>query len=79
MNVVAKCPNPKCSEFGAEKSVVVGQLLGYGAPKDRVKCPSCGELMTTTKTEPSLRLQYRPRAPRTSDTRNERRKKRPRD
>jgi len=78
MNVRAKCVNPKSPEFGFGKSVAVGQLLGYGAPNDRVKCPSCLEPMTATKTEPSLRLQYRPRAPRTSNTRTERRKKRPR-
>jgi hypothetical protein len=78
MNIYAKCANPKCSEFGFEKSVAVGQLLGFGVPKDRVKCPVCHEPMTTTKTERSLRLPSRPRAPRTAPTRNERRKKSPR-
>ena len=30
--------------------MVVGQMLGYGAPNDRVKRPICGELMKTTLT-----------------------------
>jgi hypothetical protein len=50
MNVKAECRNPRCSASGIVKSVVVGQMLGYGAPNDRVKCPSCGELMSTTET-----------------------------
>jgi hypothetical protein len=49
MNLKAKCVNPKCPNNGYEKSVVVGQLLGYGAPNDRIKCPACGELMRTTR------------------------------
>jgi hypothetical protein len=49
MNLKAKCSNPKCAAFGIEKSVSTGQMIGYGAPNDRVRCPSCGELMTTTK------------------------------
>ena len=50
MNIKAKCPNSKCSNYGVEKSVVVGQMLGYGAPHDRVTCPACGTLMRTTET-----------------------------
>jgi len=50
MNIRAKCSNAQCAGFGVEKSVVVGQLLGYGAANDRVTCPSCGQLMTTTET-----------------------------
>jgi len=49
MNIRAKCSNPKCSAAEVVKSVAVGQMLGYGAPNDRVRCPLCGELMTTTE------------------------------
>jgi len=49
MNLRAKCINKACPAFGIEKSVMVGQLAGYGAPNDRVICPSCGQLMRTTK------------------------------
>lgn len=49
MNVRAKCVNPKCDHYGIEKSVMTGQMWGYGAPNDRVRCPGCGELMRTTK------------------------------
>jgi len=45
MNVSAKCVNAECAVFGIEKSVFVGQLIGYGAPNDRVKCASCGDLL----------------------------------
>jgi hypothetical protein len=51
MNIRAKCSNSNCSEVGIEKSVVVGQLLGLGAPNDRVTCSVCGELMKTTETQ----------------------------
>jgi hypothetical protein len=50
MNIRAACSNPECSACGIEKSVMVGQMLGYGVENDRVKCPSCGELMKTTET-----------------------------
>jgi len=61
VNISAKCSNPKCASFGVEKSVVVGQLLRYGAANDRVTCPTCGELMTTTETKnvSSRRQNYR--------------------
>jgi len=49
MNLRAKCINKSCPAFGIEKSVMVGQLAGYGAPNERVICPSCGQLMRTTK------------------------------
>jgi predicted RNA-binding Zn-ribbon protein involved in translation (DUF1610 family) len=49
MNIRAKCVNAKCPAYGIEKSVAVGQMLGYGTKNDRVKCPSCGELMQTTE------------------------------
>jgi hypothetical protein len=49
MNIRAKCVNPQCKAKGIERSVFVGQLTGYGAKNDRVKCPLCGELMQTTK------------------------------
>ncbi len=49
MNLRAKCVNKNCPAFGIEKSVMIGQLAGYGAPNDRVICPSCGHLMRTTK------------------------------
>jgi hypothetical protein len=49
MNVRAECRNQQCSQYGIGKSVVVGQMWGYGAENGRVKCPSCGRLMTTTK------------------------------
>ena len=49
MNLRAKCVNNDCPAFGIEKSVMVGQLAGYGAPNDRVVCPVCGQLMRTTK------------------------------
>lgn len=49
MNLRAKCVSEKCALRGIEKSVAVGQLTGFGAKNDRVKCPSCGELMQTTK------------------------------
>jgi hypothetical protein len=50
MNIRAKCSNRECSGFGVEKSVTVGQMLGYGAAHGRVTCPCCGNLMTTTET-----------------------------
>ena len=49
MNLRAKCVNKNCRAFGIEKSVVIGQFRGYGAPNDRVICPFCGQLMRTTK------------------------------
>jgi hypothetical protein len=49
MNLRAKCVNTKCPAYGLQKSVAVGQMLGYGAKNDRVKCPACGELMQTTQ------------------------------
>jgi len=49
MNVRAMCSNSDCGAFGRAKSVIVGTVMGYGAPNDRVKCPECGGLMTTTK------------------------------
>jgi hypothetical protein len=42
--------NRDCPTFGIEKAVAIGQALGYGAPNDRVRCQSCGTLMTTTET-----------------------------
>jgi predicted RNA-binding Zn-ribbon protein involved in translation (DUF1610 family) len=50
MNVKAECRNPNCTQYRIAKSVTVGQLMGYEAEKDRVSCPSCGEVMTTTQT-----------------------------
>ncbi len=50
MNTKAKCSNRECSAFGIEKSVFVGQMLGYGAHNDPVTCSLCGNLMTTTAT-----------------------------
>jgi hypothetical protein len=49
MNLRAKCVSTKCPAYGLEKSVAVGQMLGYGAKNDRVNCPACGELMQTTQ------------------------------
>lgn len=49
MNLRAKCVNRNCPAFGIEKSVMIGRLAGFGAPNDRVLCPSCGQLMRTTK------------------------------
>jgi hypothetical protein len=49
VNLRAKCVNKDCRAFGIEKSVMIGQLAGYGAPNDRVSCPVCGQLMQTTK------------------------------
>jgi hypothetical protein len=48
MNIRAKCVNKDCKAYNIEKSVAVGTLLGYGAKNERVKCPSCDELMQTT-------------------------------
>jgi len=31
MNIRAECSNPKCTACGVEKSIAVGQMLGYGA------------------------------------------------
>lgn len=50
MNMRATCTNEKCEFKGIERSVSVGQILGYGTANDRVKCPGCGSLMTITKT-----------------------------
>jgi hypothetical protein len=49
MNLRARCVNKNCSAFSIEKSVIVGQMLGFGAANDRVKCPACGQLMRTTR------------------------------
>ena len=51
MNIRAECRNQQCPNYRLEKSVVVGELLGYGAPNGRIACPKCGELMSTTETE----------------------------
>jgi len=50
MNLKAKCVNPNCEASGYERSVMVGQLTGFGAPNDRVICPMCRMLMRTTQT-----------------------------
>lgn len=50
MNIRAKCINKACAAYEKEKSVFVGQLLGYGAPNERVICSVCGSLMKTTQT-----------------------------
>jgi hypothetical protein len=49
MNLKAKCVNPQCPAFDRVKSVMVGQMSGFGAPNDRVKCPHCLMLMRTTE------------------------------
>ena len=49
MNLRAICVNRNCPALGIQKSVMVGQLSGYGAANDRVICPACGQLMRTTK------------------------------
>jgi hypothetical protein len=49
MNLKAKCVNPQCPGFDQVKSVMVGQMSGFGAPNDRVKCPHCLMLMRTTQ------------------------------
>jgi hypothetical protein len=49
VNLRAKCVNKACPGFEIEKSVMVGQLAGYGAPNDRIICPSCGQRMVTTQ------------------------------
>ena len=49
MNIRAMCINRDCKAYNIEKSVAVGTLLGFGARNGRVKCPSCGKLMRTTK------------------------------
>jgi hypothetical protein len=49
MNLKAKCVNPQCPAFDQVKSVMVGQMSGFGAPNDRVKCPHCLMLMRTTQ------------------------------
>lgn len=51
MNIKAKCINKECKAYNVEKSVAIGQLLGYGAPNDRMICPQCGALLKTTQTE----------------------------
>ena len=51
MNTRAKCINTSCKLYDVEKSVAVGTLTGYGAANDREKCPECGKLMRTTKTQ----------------------------
>jgi hypothetical protein len=48
MNLRAMCVNQDCRAFGIEKSVMLGQLAGFGAPNDRGICPACGQLMRTT-------------------------------
>jgi hypothetical protein len=50
MNTHAKCVDPSCPEREIEKSVITGQVIGFGVAKDRVTCPSCGQLMQTTRT-----------------------------
>lgn len=50
MDMLAKCTAEKCKFKGVEKSVPIGQILGYGTANERVKCPGCGNLMTVTKT-----------------------------
>jgi hypothetical protein len=50
MNTKASCSNPACPRFGVQKSVALGRAVGYAAANDRITCPSCGNLMTTTET-----------------------------
>lgn len=49
VNIKAKCVKTDCPGYGVVKSVLVGLTMGYGAENDRVKCPSCGELMRTVE------------------------------
>jgi hypothetical protein len=49
MNIRAKCSNRDCQNCGIEKSVAVGMMMGFGVRNERIKCPVCGGLMTTTK------------------------------
>ena len=62
MNVSAAYVDKKCPAYGIEKSAAVGTLLGYGE-KGRIKCPSCGGPMKTTKTTPSSALRSGGRRP----------------
>jgi len=50
MDMLAKCTNEKCEFKGIERSVPIGQILGYGTANERVKCPGCDSLMVPTKT-----------------------------
>jgi hypothetical protein len=50
MNIRAMCVNRNYPAFNIEKSLLLGKLSGYGAPNDRVICPSCHQFMRTTQT-----------------------------
>ena len=60
MNVTAECRNKACAQYGTEKSLVAGQLTGYSAGNDHVKCPSCGETMITASTMPTSKARPKP-------------------
>jgi hypothetical protein len=49
MNITAECRNGKCKLKDKPQSVAIGTLMGYGTGNERVICPECGEIMTTTK------------------------------
>jgi|GEM_PF-2522686 hypothetical protein len=68
MNMRAKCTNEKCEFNGIERSVPIGQILGYGTANDSVKCPGCGSIMTTTKTA-AIRTRDKNRRKSRGDTR----------
>lgn len=58
MNFRATCSNPKYAAFEIEKSVVAGQLTGYGAPNDRVKCPEVRQAHEDHKDGQCLRCAF---------------------
>jgi hypothetical protein len=60
MNVTAECRNRACSQYRKEKSVVAGQLTGYSAGNDHMKCPSCGETMVTVSTMATSKARRKP-------------------
>jgi hypothetical protein len=65
MDMRAKCANEKCEFNGIERSVPIGQILGYGTANGRVECPGCGSLMVATKTVAvRARVKSRRRSPR---------------
>lgn len=63
MNLRAKCVNEECPAYDKEESVFVGQFLGLGAPNDRMKCASCGQLMKTTQSINTSSIRRSPARP----------------
>jgi hypothetical protein len=49
MNLRSKCVTKGCLALGRSKSNMLLKQAGFGAPNDRVRCPTCGTLMQVVR------------------------------